>query len=660
MSQREQLSLPELSTLSLKQRLRILGELATQFENPEFSQQATEQHRTAFAEAFIAVQRGIVEDSSSGKLTDNLRQVSEMLIFKTVDQLAQNNIRIPIPESIQIISSGIPLEQVNALEKAKETVDQATKHSRQLTELEQESVVGIILSFQHFLCKAYKVKDRLSTNDWDMIQKGMTVFKQFIPELIKAGIQIPLSVSEEKQPQAQPASTPAIKESARSETKAEPQPSAANQIIELATEIGTQAKQFVENGIKNWQQKQRNKIKAKQEAARKQQEAQQQQQLETEARQLFIESLKTWFPSIQCTIQQEIKTDAIHLLPGDVIQVKDNMNQGIFGYVLRGSSRSNLMRFPYNFLAMHRTKIGNLERGSITNHPEIIGRDYSIGLTESIRTYTSEMGLSVAAAADRGVNYGNNNQDRVVVKPDEGLFVVIDGIGGGSKGDLAADILAEKFMTDSDPAKAAYQAHLGMEQLYRQGEITDTSGAGFVSAKIRRKEQGIDLEYSYSGDCSLIVLHADGRISVGEADSYVDNQMVAKGILSPDEALYNPHRNIVEKSITPERSSVQTKTIAVEKGDRVIMASDGIGDNLTPEEIRELIQGLRPEEAIAKLDEITSQRMQNYKNNSVDFDRRPEQSKQALAHRKKHGVFADGYRSGAKPDNRSVIVFDIY
>lgn len=281
---------------------------------------------------------------------------------------------------------------------------------------------------------------------------------------------------------------------------------------------------------------------------------------------------------------------------------------------------------------------------------ETIGTDNQTTLSESVRHLISPSGNIIAAASDKGILYKDHNEDRVVVNPEIEFYAVVDGMGGYKNGDVAAQIIADQLLALPDNIHSAIEkASNAIDLAINQGTIIDNnSGAVFISAKINRSAGKIDLEYSYVGDCALIVLNNNGGVKhIGKKDSFVSS-MVEMEIITPDEALYHPNRSVVIKQVDRDSKDFHTEKLQISVGDRVILMSDGIDDNFTPQELAIIVTGRTAMDAILEIDRITSLRMQN-----------GERIVRNTQNRTDSGVFSDGYKSEPKCDNRSIIIIDI-
>ena len=115
----------------------------------------------------------------------------------------------------------------------------------------------------------------------------------------------------------------------------------------------------------------------------------------------------------------------------------------------------------------------------------------------------------------------------------------------------------------------------------------------------------------------------------------------------PKAAARSNVRHVLTKAFTQKEEKPDPPSLfEVRAGYRVIMMSDGIEDNLLPEEIAELVKGKTPEQAMNILSDVTTARI---KNNDALREEKPD-----LDHN-----YSDGYFQKPKPDNRSLIVFDI-
>lgn len=121
--------------------------------------------------------------------------------------------------------------------------------------------------------------------------------------------------------------------------------------------------------------------------------------------------------------------------------------------------------------------------------------------------------------------------------------------------------------------------------------------------------------------------------------------------LTEDAALYDSARAIVLNAIYPKQGTVKTyAAIPLQQGYRVLLFSDGIGDNLTDEELARLVppHHVSAQDAFSLLSDITSKRMAE-----------KDEIEAKTGDRSKVKTYSDGFRSKPKEDNRALVIMDI-
>jgi len=239
--------------------------------------------------------------------------------------------------------------------------------------------------------------------------------------------------------------------------------------------------------------------------------------------------------------------------------------------------------------------------------------------------------LSVTAAAltHTGVRRPSN-EDSLVARPGLGLWVVCDGMGGHAAGEVASRAAAdtiEAFIQHSEGATGdftwpyGYRPELGIDGnrlvgafLLANREIFQrvqddpslrgmaTTGVALllgreVASRVPNPESRIPDNERISGAAlvahvgdSRAYLWRDGVLEQITRDhSWVEEQ-IASGALSEDEARQHPWRNLVTRALAgTEPPEVDVTPVALERGDRVLLCSDGLTTPLTDQAIREAI-----------------------------------------------------------------------
>ncbi|MGH7249691.1 MAG: hypothetical protein ACREGC_01840, partial [Minisyncoccia bacterium] len=176
---------------------------------------------------------------------------------------------------------------------------------------------------------------------------------------------------------------------------------------------------------------------------------------------------------------------------------------------------------------------------------------------EAPHYYTLQSGDLAIAGTDKGVNYKDHNEDVIVISPNENFTAVLDGVGGGGKGGIAAEALGQALLEAPDDVRFAVQK--GISKMAEKGLLVDETV--FISVRLLGNTKfGKYLEIFQSGDAKLIVIRKNGRINFESKDDSLVQILLDSGAITADAALYHPHRNVISKSVSLDRPNDEPKT----------------------------------------------------------------------------------------------------
>ena len=183
----------------------------------------------------------------------------------------------------------------------------------------------------------------------------------------------------------------------------------------------------------------------------------------------------------------------------------------------------------------------------------------------------------------------SNNEDRFVTKPESGLYLVADGMGGAQAGELASQIATDTLVSEIESAGERTSA----ESLPRAIEL--------ANGRVRAKAQE-DSAYTGMGTtvvAVLIKLPKAHIASVGDSRVYLRTHGelycvttdhtwvndVGRGLgLTEEQLRTHPYRNVLTKAVgAADDVEVQTHEIDFSPGDLLLLCSDGL-HGVTPEE----------------------------------------------------------------------------
>ncbi len=218
----------------------------------------------------------------------------------------------------------------------------------------------------------------------------------------------------------------------------------------------------------------------------------------------------------------------------------------------------------------------------------------------------------VTASVTHQGNIRSQNEDNYFAAPEQGLWLVADGMGGHKNGMLASGIVVETAKTVGRPASAPDLMARFNDRIYRaNSELVDIAkkDGGVIGATVAAL-----LAYAghfacvWSGDSRVYLVRA-GTITQISHDHTEVQEMMDKGLLSPAEARNWPRRNVVTRAVgvfdEPKLDSVQGK---IEPGDVFVLCSDGLTGHVQDSEILDLAGANEPQGACDALIQLTLER----------------------------------------------------
>lgn len=210
----------------------------------------------------------------------------------------------------------------------------------------------------------------------------------------------------------------------------------------------------------------------------------------------------------------------------------------------------------------------------------------------------------MAALTDTGLVRTSNEDAYLVAEP---LFAVADGMGGHQAGEVASGTtietlrqLAQGIASDEDPGaalvesaraanRAVYEKAAGDPALLRMGTT--------LTAAIARDGQ---LSIAHVGD-SRAYLFRGGKLEQLTQDHTLVAEYVRYGRMTEEEAKVHPNRSIITRALGVEPDiPIDTVTLGIKEGDRVLLCSDGLYSMVPDETIAEILAKIPDTSAATK------------------------------------------------------------
>jgi protein phosphatase len=216
------------------------------------------------------------------------------------------------------------------------------------------------------------------------------------------------------------------------------------------------------------------------------------------------------------------------------------------------------------------------------------------------------MKLKWGASTDVGM-VRQQNEDSFLAE--ETLFVVADGMGGHNAGEVASALAVTTLKagarlgidTTEDFRELVQQANSAIYTASLDDSTQSGMGTTVTALSIVEGEEPRVLVANV-GD-SRAYLWRSGALSRLSVDHSYVQELVNEGIITPEAARVHPRRNIVTRALGIDRSvNVDVFTHFVRTGDRIVLCSDGLVDEVADNEIaRVLGQHTDPQETAEAL-----------------------------------------------------------
>lgn len=207
------------------------------------------------------------------------------------------------------------------------------------------------------------------------------------------------------------------------------------------------------------------------------------------------------------------------------------------------------------------------------------------------------------------------NQDAYYIDPEGRFFIVADGMGGHTGGEEASRIaidtahtyLTQNWEAEPDTKNLLVQSLISANEaiIADQEQNPQRSDMGTTIVLILFRD---DLVWSaHVGDSRLYRLR-DGKLdAITEDDTWVARAMKL-GQLNQDEAKVHPLRHVLSHCLgRRDLRQVNVQTQDITSGDRVLLCSDGLTEEVPHHEIAELLQAGTLETAAQSLVDAAKQ-----------------------------------------------------
>lgn len=185
------------------------------------------------------------------------------------------------------------------------------------------------------------------------------------------------------------------------------------------------------------------------------------------------------------------------------------------------------------------------------------------------------------------------NEDAILMRPDIQLWVVADGMGGHSAGDVASGTVIDTLK--------------GLKRPGSLSEFTDAVEEALCEANTKLREIAVKEDITLGSTVVVLLGYAQYAVCMWVGDSRIyryrgeslerltqDHTMVEtlveQGMLTAEAAEQHPQASLITRAVGAEdQLYVDADIYEAEEGDRYMLCSDGLTKELSEEEMAEIL-----------------------------------------------------------------------
>ena len=218
------------------------------------------------------------------------------------------------------------------------------------------------------------------------------------------------------------------------------------------------------------------------------------------------------------------------------------------------------------------------------------------------------MRLDVWCKTDKGLRR-ETNQDSFLVNRDLGLFIVADGMGGHSGGEVASSMAVQTSeevirSLKSSPMSPREKIHKLYEEsshrIFDKAAVESLKLAGMGTTMVMMLADGESLYIGNVGDSRAYLFRRPHFWQLTEDHSLL-NEQIRAGLIREDQMRQFAGRNVITRSVGYERDvMVDVLERPLKSGDCFLLCSDGLSGLVTDVKIAEIMNKTPLEQVVDK------------------------------------------------------------
>lgn len=279
------------------------------------------------------------------------------------------------------------------------------------------------------------------------------------------------------------------------------------------------------------------------------------------------------------------------------------VHPGALDATARATAVDQLARILRRYVPVHLEGLWNLvaeAESEVFKDTESLGRAF-MALLPTVETAPPPP--TVSALSDVGLirDLNEDNWSWTRLAPDVYLYVVADGMGGHDSGEVASELASR---TLCQVARDRARGGKALSPEFLENVLDEAFQTANNTVKEAAENRGNDM-----GTTLVALLVVKGRLAlianVGDSRGYLlrdktlhkvtrdhslVQRMVEQNRITEEEARNHPHSNILLRTVGTERNvEIDIYAVEVEKGDRVLLCSDGLWGEVEDEDIEAIL-----------------------------------------------------------------------
>jgi PPM family protein phosphatase len=233
---------------------------------------------------------------------------------------------------------------------------------------------------------------------------------------------------------------------------------------------------------------------------------------------------------------------------------------------------------------------------------------YYMSITNIVFAQRTDIGLKRESNEDSALSF--QPEDQQVMESKGVLFVVADGMGGHTRGEVASQLAVNTIRDvyyEQESGDPVASLRLAIEQanarIYNESlamspklEPDQMMGSTCVAAVIL----GDTVYVANVGDSRAYIVR-NGQAHQISLDHSVVAQQLREGLITKEQAKDHPDRNKIYRCLGSETVEVDTFSEKVQPGDLLLLCTDGLSELVPEEEVTSIVQQHEPQESVQRL-----------------------------------------------------------